>query len=296
MAKQYVVIPRIEYRGANAQPVWWLAAAPGPMAFCGLAKALAMTIGASNHLISAGAVIHDFRFRAEQLEGFRILPHQMRGAVLIDEKDYASGTKSLSGQPTIRGDGIVSVVIAFDDDVVIDMGKITDFLDRARVGGGTIASHLFSAKNNCLYDRWSDVLKRIPSGFCMVDRADLLVPRSGEDPLDAFVRVTRKPIEDANKRKTEDERKAREARSYLTPYNAAYRALTPMAQRNGVRDGHPHAFVEPMVGLMQLVSRRKTEIAMWKHAQPSEDLFAVQPLPVASIQKMATTDSVSVVS
>lgn len=276
--KTYLVIPRMIIKSANAQPAWWVAGQPGPMAFCGFGLALARHLDEEAGFQSIGLVWHDFRFRAERFDAFGIRPHQHRAAALIDQNDYAKETKNLSGQPTIRGDGCVSVVLAFEGYADISGHSVVKFLRNARVAGGAVESHLFDPQTAILTDSLSEVENAMKSGFCVVDRADALIPLHGEDPLAAFLRATR--IEKAAKGIAEDEVDKNNAPfTRWMPYQAAFRALTPFSQRHAVREGLAHAFVEPLIGLSELVARKKSPIVFWQLANPEANVFCVQPVP-----------------
>ena len=110
---KWLVLPRLEVRSMNAQPAWWCVGAPGPMAARGLAQALgeaAFGNGASD-IRGVAMVWHHFELRGEYISSkpgsaFQdFFAHQHRAAALINDDDYASGSKTLSGQPTVRGDG-----------------------------------------------------------------------------------------------------------------------------------------------------------------------------------------------
>lgn len=271
---KFIVIPRITFRGANAQPSWWIVGPPGPMPILGFSLALCRAIGIQSDFAAAGAVLHDYCLRAESGEYNASLPHQQRGAALIDNKDYASGTQSLSAQPTARCDGIVSVVIGVSDHALIDNSAIVDFLDRGRIAGGTIARHGFIGTKTPSFNSLADAQKHIKGGFSMVDRSDLLTPRGAEDPLDAFLRVTRY-YKVATKEECQPE-------SWLAPYAAGYIALNTPVERPGTRDNLPHAFAEPVIGLMQFVSRNAAPVALWRYAtEPGQ--YLIEPLTETTV-------------
>lgn len=266
MNQKFLVIPRIQFRGANAQPAWWCSAAPGPLAFCGFGHALARAIGQAPAHRSIGIVFHDYRMRAETPGGWLLHPHQHRAAALINEDDYAQGSRTLSGQPTIRGDGIVSLVLAFDQEARISTHAVAEFLDRARVAGGTISEHMFDPDMGFVKQTWEEVTRMLGSGFTFVDRQDLLQHEEAQDPLHAFLHATRQVKGDKPKH------------SWLMPYAAGFRALTPVTSRHWAREGCPHAFAEPLVGLGQLVSVRDRSIAMWSYATAENGVFVVKQL------------------
>ena len=285
MSRKYLILPRVEYRGANAMPAWWCTGAPGPMAARGFAGALAIAIGgrgAIGWLRGASVVHHDVSLRAERI-GRRLYPHQLRAASLVSKDDYAgsSGT-ALSSQPTVRCDGVASLVCAFAEDAPIDAGAVENFLRRARFAGGTVADHGFEASKPLIADNLREAAACVRSGFSFHDRADLLVPKQGEaDPLDAFLRATRRekrPQEQIAVR-TATEQLAAEStaevpEAWLQPYLAGYRALTALDPAARSRDGHPHAFAEPLVGLAQLVSLRSKGLSLWDYSNV-HGLYAV---------------------
>jgi CRISPR type I-F-associated protein Csy2 len=285
MSRKYLILPRVEYRGANAMPAWWCTGAPGPMAARGFAGALAIAIGgrgAIGWLRGASVVHHDVSLRAERI-GRRLYPHQLRAASLVSKDDYAgsSGT-ALSSQPTVRCDGVASLVCAFAVDAPIDAGAVENFLRRARFAGGTVADHGFEASRPLIAGNLREAAACVRSGFSFHDRADLLVPKQGEaDPLDAFLRATRRekrPQEQIAVR-TATEQLAAEStaevpEAWLQPYLAGYRALTALDPAARSRDGHPHAFAEPLVGLAQLVSLRSKGLSLWDYSNV-HGLYAV---------------------
>jgi CRISPR type I-F-associated protein Csy2 len=285
MSRKYLILPRVEYRGANAMPAWWCTGAPGPMAARGFAGALAIAIGgrdAIRWLRGASVVHHDVTLRAERI-GRRLYPHQLRAASLVSKDDYAgsSGT-ALSSQPTVRCDGVASLVCAFAEDAPIDAGAVENFLRRARFAGGTVADHGFVASKPLIAGSLREAATCVRSGFSFHDRTDLLVPRQGEsDPLDAFLRATRREKRPTDQlpggSATEQQAAGSPAEgpeAWLQPYLVGYRALTALDPAARSRDGHPHAFAEPLVGLAQLVSLRSKGLSLWDYSSV-HGLYAV---------------------
>lgn len=295
MVRKYLILPRIEYRGANAMPAWWCTGAPGPMAVRGFANALGKALGGKDGLgwvRGASVVHHDMSLRAETLKdgkfGYRILPHQVRAASFVNKDDYAGSGTSLSSQPTVRCDGVASLVIAFDEDTPLNASGIEDFLRRARFAGGTVSDHGFVADKPLIASSLQEATDQVRSGFSFHDRADLLALQKGEaDPLDAFLRATRREKKQDKQtggvklEKRESNEAGREALqaaatpdSWLQPYLAGYRPLTSIDPEARSRDGHPHAFAEPLVGLAQLVSLRTKGLSLWDYSN-ANGLYAV---------------------
>jgi CRISPR-associated protein Csy2 len=275
---KFLTLPRIHFSGANAQPAWWCVGAPGPLAHCGFGHAMARAMGAVDEFKGVAVVHHDWELLAEDLPNSNTIhPHQFRAASFVGKKDYVGSSKSLSGQPTVRGRGVVSLILAFDADAAIDVEQVTDFLRRARIAGGTISSHGYDEKHGNIYTSMEDASKRIKSGFSFVNRCDLIAvdsaPEDG-DSLDRFLAITRR-----KKGQTSSE-------SWLMPYMAGYRALTPIEARSFSRDGYPHAFAEPLVGLGQFVSLRNGVPPLWSHKQIDEMTFIVDSeIPVQDLKQ-----------
>lgn len=203
----------------------------------------------------------------------------------MSKDDYAGGGTSLSSQPTVRCDGVASLVIAFGEDTPLNAGGVEDFLRRARFAGGTVSDHGFVAERPLIASSLQEAAAAVRSGFSFHDRADLLVLQEGEaDPLDAFLRATRrkKPKAKPKVAAQHEERKGHEAGndlevppdSWLQPYLAGYRPLTSIDPEARSRDGHPHAFAEPLVGLAQLVSLRTKGLSLWDYSI-ANGLYAV---------------------
>ncbi|MEJ7137842.1 type I-F CRISPR-associated protein Csy2 [Amphibiibacter pelophylacis] len=282
---KWLVLPRLEVRGMNAQPAWWNIAAPGPMPARGLAQHIAQTGFARGALDLKGIALvwHHFELRGEHLRARpgssyqEFFPHQHRGAVLINGDDYAKGSKTLSGQPTVRGDGMVTLILALDADAQTDLDDITATIDSGRFAGGSIVSHRFRA-STAIHDKWASLRACVPTGFAFVDRSELIteaMDAGAKDPLDAFLACTQ-PQGKAG-RQEPDKDFARPRSSWLTPYLAGYHTLTPAVERRMARDGHPHAFVEPLIGLGQLLSIRESGvIPFWDYASNDDGTYLIQ--------------------
>lgn len=70
----------------------------------------------------------------------------------------------------------------------------------------------------------------------------------------------------------------RNSESWIVPTTLGYAPLTEFADRIGAREGCPHAYAEPLVGLVQYVSvNHYAEPAppLWRHAWLPNDVFIV---------------------
>ena len=265
MSQFVVLLPRMEVTGANAQSAWWFLGPPSPTAYLGFGQALALKClpsDAGQDFVGVGVVVHDYRLRAEKIEGtYSWLPHQLRAAALINGDDYSSKNKNaLSLQPTARCDLTVSLAIVFEEGASVDLDKVKIFLRNARLAGGTVGGDSPELE---IHEDMNQVKKRIKTGFALHTRTDLMQPESGEDNLDALLRATLPTVEN------------RKLNPWVMPATMGFVTLTDIQDRIWTRDGHPHAFAEPLVGLVQLKSLKDCSIPIWKFNRHSERVFLV---------------------
>ena len=265
MSQLIVLLPRMEVTGANAQSAWWFLAPPSPTAYVGFGQALALKClpsDAAHDFIGVGVVVHDYRLRAEKVPGtYSLLPHQLRAAALINGDDYSSKNKNaLSLQPTARCDLTVSLAVVFDEDAMVDRDQVKKFLRNARIAGGVVAS---ASPEPILLEGMGQVRDAIKRGFALHARLDLMEPAGGEDTLDALLRATL-PTKDNGV-----------ANPWVMPATFGYATVTKIQDRVWTRDGYPHAFAEPLVGLVQLKSLKEASIPIWKFKRHSERVFLV---------------------
>lgn len=261
----YIVIPRIQVRNANAQPVWWIIGAPPVTAYVGFAQALALHLNAGSH-DGIAVVHHDIQFLGETNWEFgtkTLLPHQFRAASFIDKDDYSSkNAHVLSSQPSARCHLTVSLVIRFDDDASFSEEAIAPFLRGGRLAGGTIIEHgepvVFADEDDI-----DKVVKVVGAGFSLIERQDLMVKQEGDrDMLDVLLRLTKRV-----KERDED-------RIWLLPTTLGYAEITPRKQRKNVRGDFPHAYCEPLIGLAQYRSIRDAGLEFWRFTHPLPSVFA----------------------
>lgn len=266
---RYLLIPRLEIRNANAQPAWWLIGAPPPTAFHGFAHALGRATEATPN--GVGIVHHDIQFLGEEV-GNRLHPHQFRAAGLIDKDDYSSkNAHVLSSQPTARCHLTASLVIRFSDAEGdnLSQARVERFLAGARLAGGNVLEH---GKLGIPSD-WDGVEKALRRwrGFALHERQDLMVKQPGErDFLDVLLRLTRPTPEN------------RQAYPWLMPTTLGYRAISPIERRVNSRQNLPHAYAEPLVGLVQYRPLRDGGLPIWEwRHDPARDRFILTaPTPL----------------
>ncbi|HAO31908.1 MAG TPA: type I-F CRISPR-associated protein Csy2 [Candidatus Competibacter sp.] len=291
MKRTYLLIPRIQVQGANAQAAWWLVNSAPVMACVMFGHAL------GRHLKqpSTGVAIvhHAAQLHGEQFGYFR--PEQRRGAVFINKDDYSSKNKhALSLQPTASFSGEFSLIVEFGELADIERSEVKNFLFKARLAGGQIIKH-----DECRVIEPQELNQCIRSGFWLVDRRDLMQKAEGEDWLDALLRVTARrerrkadaPSEaptsaDATELSDDEdgyddrwgrvETRAPLPSTWMVATTLGYALLTPPAARAGAREGYPHAFAEPLVGPVQYVSLRQfgdRSLPVWRLDWPRDDVF-----------------------
>jgi CRISPR-associated protein Csy2 len=299
----YLVIPRIRIQNANAQPAWWMIGPPPMTAYAGFSHALALALGLSK-CQGFGVVHHDIQFLGE-FEGKKglFLPHQFRAAMIVDENDHVKAPNPakpgkmkeqpsvrtskmsvvdrhpLSSQPTARCHLSVSLVIKWDEDDDVDLeSAFPRFMRGARLAGGAIVEH----GKICLLDSTEEVIKFLKSGHAIHERQDLMVMQEGErDMLDVMLRLTDPQLRfaAANKAKSPSGGKPDDAEddshSWLMPTTLGYLAITEFQNRKNVRGGLPHAFAEPLVGMVQYQTLHRAGIPIWKAANPDAQTFIV---------------------
>ena len=267
MSQQILLFRRLDVADVNAMPAWWFIAPPSPTAYVGFGQALALKCLSEEDrgaFQGVGIIHHDFRLRAEKIPRapHEWSPHQFRGASLVDEKDYATpGIKglALSLQPSVRCDVTTSIAVVFDGDVEIDDDRVAGFTHSARLSGGQI----LNPHDPIRVGNMEEARQAIGNGFSVHLREDLMQPKPGEDNLDALLRATHPDAQ------------TRAEMPWVMPSLLGYATITDIAQRAFARDGLPHAFAEPLVGLVQMKSLRQAEIPVWKYQRPHERVFSV---------------------
>jgi CRISPR-associated protein Csy2 len=284
----------MEVQNANAQPTTWMIAAPPITAFGGMAHALALALGATSHC-GFSVIHHDIVFLGDEVNG-NLNPHQIRGASFIDKDDYSSKNKyALASQPTARCHMTVSMVVRFDVNDTISGSKIEQFLRGGRIAGGSIIDHKFSARDPSLVIPrafYSDeIARRIGNGFSLRERQDLMAMQEGDkDRIDPFLRAITRPFETpcaagakvqelpiettlAPPAEIVSANLEGDKRKWISPTALGYAQTTTAKERGAVRNGLPHAFAEPLIGLVEYQSIRKTPLSFWQASHPAEGVF-----------------------
>ncbi|MCG9515830.1 type I-F CRISPR-associated protein Csy2 [Acinetobacter pittii] len=286
---RYVVIPRMRVQNANMQTNGVLLGGVPLFAANMFAHHLARQLGTQEEGIIY--IHHDQQRLGGQAYG-RFTPAQRRGAVFIGKKDYSSKNKyALSLQPTASCHLEFSLVIKFSSSR-ISPEKLTNILKRSRFAGGQIIEFLEITTH--AENELEVALKKIKTGFAILDRQDLLIEyqqRKQINRVQAFTQLLALKA-DALRTFFNDQNL-----SWISATNLGYALLEPLTdQRAGIRQAQDqettaHAYAEPLTGIVQYFSlgeilRKNTEAEddswhnlqklLWTYHWPQEDIFLLK--------------------
>ncbi|MDV7500675.1 type I-F CRISPR-associated protein Csy2 [Acinetobacter baumannii] len=286
---RYVVIPRMRVQNANMQTNGFLLGGVPLFAANMFAHHLARQLGTQEEGIIY--IHHDQQRLGGQAYG-RFTPAQRRGAVFIGKKDYSSKNKyALSLQPTASCHLESSLVIKFSSSR-ISPEKLTNILKRSRFAGGQIIEFLEITTH--AENELETALKKIKTGFAILDRQDLLIEyqqRKQINRVQAFTQLLALKA-DALRTFFNDQNL-----SWISATNLGYALLEPLTdQRAGIRQAQDqettaHAYAEPLTGIIQYFSlgeilRRNTEAEddtwhnlqklLWTYHWPQDDIFLLK--------------------
>lgn len=279
----YLIIPRIRVQRANALTTPWLISACPVFA----ATMLGHALGRDTGIFPTGvALVHhhaDLLAESHLPKGYgNIFPQQYRAASLIDKADYVGQSVSLSLQPTSSVDLEVSLVMAFAAGAP-GPGQITSALRQRRLAGGLIVGHGKVVVCDSLYGEYG-VCRALRTGFWTVDQSNKLDPADRLGSLLNLVYPPTPPHPDAELLATDRAASKPDKKAWLTPAVLGYAMLTAFEQREGVREGVPHAFAEPLVGLVEYRSSRHLEEEsstnlFWSGQWHDQDAYVVSQDP-----------------
>lgn len=286
---RYAVISRIRVQNANMQSNGLLLGGVPLFAANMFAHHLARQLGTQEEGIIY--IHHDQQRLGGQAYG-RFTPAQRRGAVFIGKKDYSSKNKyALSLQPTASCHLEFSLVIKFTSSR-ISPEKLTNILKRSRFAGGQIIEFLEISTH--AENELETALKKIKTGFAILDRQDLLIEyqqRKQMNRVQAFTQLLALKA-DALRAFFNDQNL-----SWISATNLGYALLEPLTdQRAGIRQAQDqettaHAYAEPLTGIVQYFSlgeilRKNTEAEddswhnlqklLWTYHWPQDDIFLLK--------------------
>ena len=250
----YLVIPQIRVQTANMLNASFLIGGPPVLTSFLFAHALAREEEEGNTVRGIVLVHHqttplgqffvtDSRNVTEQMRNSfgRFYPQQRRAASFTfgsKKRDYAKNSHSLSLQPVANTHMLLSLVIKSNGPMSPE--KTEKFLYNGRFSGGQIISH---GKPDP-HDELKDAIKAIRSGYFVMDRKDLLEPRDGKNQAELMIEHLGR----------DGMQSAETGNAWLSAACLGYAGITNFASRKGAREASLHAFVEPLVGLVQYQS------------------------------------------
>ncbi|WP_436395141.1 type I-F CRISPR-associated protein Csy2 [Acidithiobacillus ferriphilus] len=302
MSRRYLVIPRMRVQHVNAMQSWWLMAPPSPMTIYGFSRA--MGLRCKFQVFGLAIVHHNVQWLAaekannrfiKKQEGGRddknwdirfwnrkVVPQQPQGATFIDEQDHIESRFAKGLQPTARCHVDISVVLDIGgiSDSSEHTDDVTDFLWSGRLGGGAIIEH--GKVEFC--EPAENVMKKVGNGFWVTDRSDLVLQAMQLHEMDGTEALTQVLGENAKHKyvyyraSAEKQAKMQKPESWLSAHVIGYAALESPKKRVGVRDGIPHAYAEPLIGLTQYRSVREEKLVpFWQyHTCPEKGVYLMK--------------------
>ncbi len=242
----YLVLPHLRVQQANIYNAAFLIGGPPVLAAWFMAHALGRELDIADKVKSIAFVLHSMTPLGERHYG-RFNPQLRRGAAYTfgaskNGSDYSSKNRqALSLQPVACAHMEVSLVIGINkvlDDS--DMDAAAQWLRNGRMAGGLVTG---MDKPEVFEDLDDALNKGIRTGYLVMDRRDLMESGSGNRAEKFVAALGHKPA-------------TGDGMGWLSAACLGYAAITPFEQRAGAREGYPHAFAEPLVGLVQYRSLR----------------------------------------
>jgi len=280
--KTFLIIKRMLVQHANAMVSWNVVGAPAITAHLGFSRALGMAWS----LNATGVAIlhHGIEYEGNYNKYGVLSPNRVRGVpIQTEEKDRSKFV--LADQPFALSHYEVSLVIelegeeediaAFRDDVVTGHTLKQALMANMRFAGGTI----LSIQDVMLSDFYREALEKLPrTGHFVLDVSHELLPiKEDEDQLDRAIALLY-PAEKAVDNEKDDEA-VNSKRRWLALSNLGCILVSDVACRTGVRQGLPHAYAEPLLGLIEYAPLRrvaqKTDVPLfWRFTYPADDVIS----------------------
>lgn len=229
----------VEVRKASAKNAYCVYGHPSPFAFIGFAHALSLRTG----IKQLGGVLAVFH-KCEPHATVALYQELCFDLLRSSQRDSrpTRGTKGKSQVDVPMVDLHVSLCFEFTADTIDGLGqKIEVALMDMRFAGGVIVSSRISLSDT------ADEAFRFKAGFVMVE--------SSIDPggADVATRFSEKVCLEEGKP------------GWFSPSLLGFRMIeTPAPDRVGARGGHPHAYADPLIGVVEFYAARKATIGdMW---------------------------------
>jgi CRISPR type I-F-associated protein Csy2 len=298
----YLLIDDLTVSGFNAMSNPYIVGAPGPTALVGWSHALERMLRGKQgkapesplpiRVDGASLIVKSCDFD----QGRPLFPAQLNTGK--DRKDAEKGNTPPMVEE-IKGNGRFALAVAFHlpqgtpreeaedcfDELESDPGLVRDWLSCSRLAGGSVhdignitAYEDFDKGRASFLPRFSRL-----QGTSLIDRSDLLQPEDELGNLDHLDRLL-----DAiaiQQRRFQDRRDSqRRQPGWIVPYASGYKAIEIPKERRASLNGHPHAYVEPMLGLGEYVpvtrlaaDRERLLSAFW-HPVYGNGSYAARPL------------------
>ena len=252
----YLVFPRVRVQAANMLSASFLMGGPPVFAAYGLGEALCFHLGGGAKVTGMALIHHNREALGQSFYGV-FSPQQRRAAAFTFGKsangsDYSSkNPHALSLQPVACAHLRVSIIWELEQ--VAGVKEAREFLHRARLSGGLVTGH----GEIVLEDSLEAAFDRVGNGYVVTDRRDMLEDK-GKNQAELLVEALGA------------QPSAGEDNTWLSATCLGYAAITSFEHRGGARCGYPHAFAEPLVGLVQYRSLRQwrkeadAEEALWR--------------------------------
>ena len=252
----YLVFPRVRVQAANMLAASVLMGGPPVFAAYGLGEALCFHLGGGAKVTGMALIHHNREALGQSFYGV-FSPQQRRAAAFTFGKsangsDYSSkNPHALSLQPVACAHLRVSIIWELEQ--VAGVKEAREFLHRARLSGGLVTGH----GEIVLEDSLEAAFDRVGNGYVVTDRRDMLEDK-GKNQAELLVEALGA------------QPSAGEDNTWLSATCLGYAAITSFEHRGGARCGYPHAFAEPLVGMVQYRSLRQwrkeadTEEALWR--------------------------------
>jgi CRISPR-associated protein Csy2 len=249
MSNQYTIINRIYVTGANAQSAWSIVSGPSPLAIQGFVRNMALQCGLpDSHKINVAILHHDIEFRGEFTKFRDFLPAQYRGACVTSSKDgpqrskdYAKDSFSMGLQPTASCNITLTLIIEGLESASLE--ELTKRISCARIAGGQIQS--FGKIERVPFE---SIMSKVSAGFFLKDQSCLLRDIPADQKLEQFMRLL-----------LYKEGVVKEERQWLVPMALGYLPITEPVVKVSARADMPHAYVEPLVGIIEYISKNKVK-------------------------------------
>lgn len=305
MMRKYIVFEKIKVQHANAMPAFNLIGAPAITAHLGFARAIAYRY--SSELNGVAILHHRCDFEGRYVFG-RLSPNLPRGVPCpLNSSDKKI---TLSDQPSSLCHYEVSLLLEVEGEDLSELishandGKLFAWLTRsARFAGGVI----LSIKNISVVDIKLEAMRKMPkTGFWVLDGRHLvegelsykedysnsnemnascengsqdLSPnlKRSPDVLDSIMSTLYPKETHPSAKKEKEKLEEKIKKKFLALSCVGYAPLTDFKHREGVRQNLPHAYCEPLLGVIEYKSKRLTtesENIFWSYAYPQTAIVA----------------------